>query len=114
MLAHVDAPGFSQNQLRRLGDLALGQRGGLRKLDTALQDEGLLWQLLALRLAVIKCHARAEVATGSLKLQRSGNKVVLQIPPSWAARHPRALYLLREEVEAWAKLGRLSLSLSTD
>jgi exopolyphosphatase/guanosine-5'-triphosphate,3'-diphosphate pyrophosphatase len=28
VLSHVDAPGFSQSQLRRIGDLVLGQRGG--------------------------------------------------------------------------------------
>ena len=114
VLAHVDAPGFSQNQLRRLGDLALGQRGGLRKLEGVLQDEELLWQLLALRLAAIQCHARAEVEPRSLSLKRSGARVQLQLAPGWAARHPRALYLLREEAEAWAKLGQLELSIKAD
>ncbi|MEO6362343.1 MAG: Ppx/GppA phosphatase family protein, partial [Caldimonas sp.] len=38
VLSHVDAPGFSQSQLRRIADLALGQRGGLRKLESRLQE----------------------------------------------------------------------------
>ena len=38
VLAHVDAPGFSQSQLRRIADLVLGQRGGLRKLEARLQE----------------------------------------------------------------------------
>ena len=41
LLGHVDAPGFSQSQLRRIGELVLGQRGGLRKMETSLQKHGL-------------------------------------------------------------------------
>jgi exopolyphosphatase/guanosine-5'-triphosphate,3'-diphosphate pyrophosphatase len=37
LLAHVDAAGFSQSQLRRIADLVLGQRGGLRKLEALVQ-----------------------------------------------------------------------------
>lgn len=109
LLAHVDAPGFSQNQLRRLGDLALGQRGGLRKLEAQLQDETLLWQLICLRLAVIACHARGEVQGDALRLARAGRSIRLRLDPPWAAAHPRALHLLREEAQAWARLGLLEL-----
>src|SRR6185369_3870918 len=54
VLAHVDAPGFSQSQQRRLGELVLAQRGGLRKVETSLTLEGFAWQVLCLRLAIIK------------------------------------------------------------
>ena len=60
LLANVDAPGFSQSQQRRIGDLVLGQRGGLRKVEPQLASETFAWQVLCLRLAVIKCHARGE------------------------------------------------------
>ena len=33
LVANVDAAGFSQSQQRRIGELVLGQRGGLRKLE---------------------------------------------------------------------------------
>ncbi|RQO57363.1 exopolyphosphatase [Paucibacter sp. KBW04] len=111
LLAHVDAAGFSQNQLKRLGDLALGQRGGLRKLEAALSDESLLWQLLCLRLAVIKSHAREAVESKALRLRRQGRKVELNLPKSWASEHPRTVFLLQEEVAAWARSGVLELSL---
>ena len=62
LLAHVDAPGFSQSQQRRIGDLVLAQRGGLRKIEPQLANEGFAWQVLCLRLAAIKCHARGEVS----------------------------------------------------
>ncbi|MDT9000494.1 Ppx/GppA phosphatase family protein [Paucibacter sp. APW11] len=112
LLAHVDAAGFSQSQLRRLGDLALGQRGGLRKLEEQLKDEGLLWQLLALRLAVVKCHAREAVDSGAMRLRRQGRLVQISLPRGWLDAHPRSAFLLREEIEAWARFGAVALSLA--
>ena len=111
LLAHVDAAGFSQSQLRRVGELVLGQRGGLRKIETALAQELVAWQVLCLRLAIIKCHARGEVRDDALTLRRSGNEAVLGFSAEWAATHPRTLYLLREEAEAWARGGTLNLTL---
>ena len=40
LLAHVDAPGFSQSQQRHLAALVLGQRGGLRKVEATLAQDG--------------------------------------------------------------------------
>ncbi|CAN5130300.1 exopolyphosphatase [soil metagenome] len=112
LLAHVDAAGFSQNQLKRLGDLALGQRGGLRKLDAQLSDETLLWQMLCLRLAVIVKHGRKAVDVKALRLARQGRKVVLSLPPAWATEQPRAVFQLQEEAQAWAKSGVIELVLA--
>ncbi|MDN3920723.1 exopolyphosphatase [Roseateles violae] len=112
LLAHVDAAGFSQNQLRRLGHLALGQRGGLRKLEAQLADETLLWQVLALRLAAIACHARGSVGPRPLRLQRQGRKLDLALPLRWAREQPRLLYLLQEEAQAWQRSGALELNLA--
>lgn len=114
LLAHVDAPGFSQNQLKRLADLALGQRGGLRKLEAPLAaDAGFVWQLLALRLAVLACHGRQPVSAGALRLKRDRQQVGVQLAPRWAAAQPRALYLLREEAEAWGRGGLPALKLES-
>ena len=112
LLAHVDAAGFSQNQLKRLGDMALGQRGGLRKLDAQLKDESLLWQLLCLRLAVIVKHGRNAVDVRALRLVRQGRKLTLSLPPEWATEQPRALFQLQEEALAWAKSGVVELVLA--
>ena len=105
VLAHVDAPGFSQSQLRRIGDLVLGQRGGLRKSEARLQEPAFALHLLCLRLAVIVCHARDEVEAGGVALGLDGSKPVIAIVPAWAETHPRAMHLLHEEIEAWAKSG---------
>ena len=111
LLAHVDAPGFSQSQQRRIGDLVLGQRGGLRKLEPQLASETFAWQVLCLRLAAIKCHARSEASTKVLSLKARGREAVLGYGNAWAEAHPRTLFLFREEVAAWARSGPLKLVL---
>jgi exopolyphosphatase/guanosine-5'-triphosphate,3'-diphosphate pyrophosphatase len=111
LLANVDAAGFSQSQQRRIGELVLGQRGGLRKVEISLAQEDFAWQVLCLRLAIIKCHARGEVSTAALQLAHSGEAAQLSFPDTWAASHPRTLHLLREEVEAWMRGGTLRLAL---
>jgi len=113
LIGHLDAPGFSQNQLRRMALLALGQRGGLRKLEAELaQDDALLWQLRALRLALIKCHARAPIEAARMQVQRQGRVVQVQMSEGWAKAQPQAHYLLREESTAWAKTGLIELKLA--
>lgn len=111
LVAHVDAAGFSQSQQRRVAELVLGQRGGLRKMDEALARHALAWQLLCLRLAVIKAHARGRVALDALRLERRGQLARLDWPPGWPAERPRTLHLLHEEAEAWSRSGVLSLEL---
>ena len=111
LLGHVDAPGFSQSQQRRIAELVLGQRGGLRKVEAALTQEAFAWQVLCLRLAIIKCHARGEVRPDSLALKRSGSSARLEFDADWAAANPRTLHLLHEEAEAWSRGGVLKLGL---
>jgi exopolyphosphatase/guanosine-5'-triphosphate,3'-diphosphate pyrophosphatase len=109
LLGHVDAAGFSQSQQRRLADLVLAQRGGLRKVEALLSQDALAWQALCLRLAIIKCHARSDVDTTALQLQRHGTQAELSLPPGWAEANPRTMYLLNEEVGAWERSGVLRL-----
>ena len=111
VLAHADAAGFSQSQLRRVGELVLGQRGGLRKVETALTRDDFAWQLLCLRLGVIKCHARGEVNAGAMRLTRDGNVAKLAFAPGWDETNPRTRHLLGEEVAMWERSGPLRLEL---
>ncbi len=110
ILGHVDAPGFSQSQQRRLAELVLAQRGSLRKVEPALAQDGFAWQALCLRLAIIASHARAEVEPHALRLRRSGPTAQLTLPLGWADRNPRTLHLLAEETAAWQR-GPLVLSM---
>ncbi|HEY4959195.1 MAG TPA: Ppx/GppA phosphatase family protein [Caldimonas sp.] len=108
LLDHVDAPGFSQSQLRRIGELVLGQRGGLRKMEAALQGAGFATHLLCLRLAVIVCHARDDVDPAAISLRIDDGAPTIGLAAAWADAHPRALHLLRDEIEAWGKTGVLA------
>ena len=111
LVANVDAAGFSQSQQRRISELVLGQRGGLRKLDLGLANPQFAWQALCLRLAVIKCHARGAIDTRALQIKRDNDKALLAFGPAWAESNPRTLHLLREEAEAWSRQGSLKLVL---
>ena len=111
LLTHVDAPGFSQNQQRRVGELVLGQRGGLRKIEPQLASETFAWQVLCLRLAAIKCHARGAVDVHALSLRARNREALLGYAASWGQAHPRTLYQLQEEAAVWARGGPLRLVL---
>jgi exopolyphosphatase / guanosine-5'-triphosphate,3'-diphosphate pyrophosphatase len=115
IVGHVDAAGFSQSQQRRLAELVLAQRGGLRKVDTLLAQEHLAWQVLCLRLAIIACHARGEVDAHVLpqvmQLSRRGGQAQLRLPTAWAEAHPRTLFLLNEEAAVWARAGVLEVQI---
>ena len=111
LLTHVDAPGFSQNQQRRVAELVLGQRGGLRKVEPQLASETFAWQVLCLRLAVIKCHARGVVDVNALSLRTHNREALLGYSASWGQAHPRTLYQLKEEAAVWTRGGPLLLVL---
>ena len=113
LMAHLDAPGFSQSQQRRIGQLMLAQRGGLKKLEEALADPLFAWQALCLRLAVIRCHARGiQPSVGYRLTRRNGRVAVLGLVPDRAMPNLRTLHLLREEVQAWERQGTLRLELA--
>jgi exopolyphosphatase/guanosine-5'-triphosphate,3'-diphosphate pyrophosphatase len=103
ILDHVDAPGFSLPELHRMSQLVLGQRGKLRKMEQALEDELFAKQLLCLRLAVLLCHARKAPDTSTLKLAYKGGHFRLTASGDWAKRFPQSAWLLQEEEAAWQK-----------
>ncbi len=112
LIAHLDAPAFSQTEQRKLAAIVLGQRGGLRKIEAPLSDRRFALQVLALRLAVIKCHARGAVDARALRLAADGKqRYRLTFTSAWAASRPRTVYLLQQEAEAWSRSGVLQLSL---
>lgn len=106
VLDNADAPGFALPELHRLGQLVLGHRGKLKKLEAELAaDADFAQQLLALRLAVILCHARRDPEVQDLQLSAKPRQPrrLLRCPPGWAARFPQSAHLLREEAAAWGK-----------
>ena len=98
--------GFSLSEMHRLSLLVLGHRGKLRKVENTLEDAELATQLMALRLAVILCHARRDPDLTGMTLQRpdaKGNLMQLRCRAGWAAAYPQSAHLLREEALAWQK-----------
>jgi exopolyphosphatase/guanosine-5'-triphosphate,3'-diphosphate pyrophosphatase len=117
IIDNADATGFTMDELHRLSQLVLGHKGKLKKLEVDAQDASFTAQLMALRLAVILCHARREPRTEGLTLSFQPNKGVfnLQLPQGWASQFPQSAHLLREECVAWQKTAwNLSLQLQAD
>jgi len=106
ILDNADAMGFSLPEMHRLSLLVLGHRGKLRKLDAVLSEDSLVCQLLALRLAVILCHARRDPDLSGMVLERvrAPEKLLrLSCRADWAEAYPQSAHLLREESLAWEK-----------
>jgi exopolyphosphatase / guanosine-5'-triphosphate,3'-diphosphate pyrophosphatase len=114
LLNHVDAAGFSQSQQRRLAELVLAQRGGLRKVESQLEQTGFAWQVLCLRLALIECHSRDAIEASGMRLQCHHDDAVLAVPKAWHDTHPRTLFLLKEEVDVWERSGILNLEIRAE
>lgn len=106
ILDNADAMGFAMSELHKLSLLVLGHRGKLRKLDIDFDDEAFIIQLLALRLAVVLCHARRDPDISDIQLNRDllkTNCFVLSFSSRWALAFPQSAHLLREEALAWQK-----------
>jgi exopolyphosphatase/guanosine-5'-triphosphate,3'-diphosphate pyrophosphatase len=106
ILDNTDAMGFALTELHRLSLLVLGHRGKLRKLDVDLEDPTLVQPLLALRLAVVLCHARRDPDLSGLSISRERRNAavfIVNLRADWASRYPQSAHLLHEEVIAWQK-----------
>jgi exopolyphosphatase/guanosine-5'-triphosphate,3'-diphosphate pyrophosphatase len=105
ILDNTDLPGFTLDELHRLSQLVLGHRGKLRKLDSELEDLSFVQQLMALRLAVILCHARRDPDLSGLQFECNAARRTAQVNISaeWAELWPQSAHLLREEKSAWQK-----------
>jgi len=106
ILDNADAMGFSLSEMHRLSLLVLGHRGKLRKVESTFGEPSLVAQLVALRLAVILCHARCDPDLSGLALERldpQGRAMQLRCRAGWADAFPQSAHLLREEAQAWQK-----------
>jgi exopolyphosphatase/guanosine-5'-triphosphate,3'-diphosphate pyrophosphatase len=106
ILDNADAMGFSLTELHKLSLLVLGHRGKLRKLEVDFEDDIFIQQLLALRLAVILCHARRDPDLKGLTLMReleNANNFCISYRSGWAQAFPQSAHLLREEALAWQR-----------
>jgi exopolyphosphatase/guanosine-5'-triphosphate,3'-diphosphate pyrophosphatase len=110
LVGNADLAGFSTSDQQRVATLVLAQRGNLRKVAEALRDSSRVAKILALRLAVILCHARRpfQLPKWTLRVVRAGYE--LRLDGDWLGRHPLTQFLLEEEAAQWEKAGlRLSI-----
>ncbi len=105
LVRHSDLAGFSTTDQARIAVLILGQRGNLKKVAAALEDEQRAGKILALRLAVIFCHARRALEPPRWTLRASRGAIELGVDADWLARHPLTQHLLEEEAAQWEKVG---------
>jgi exopolyphosphatase / guanosine-5'-triphosphate,3'-diphosphate pyrophosphatase len=70
-----------------------------------LQSASFALHLFCLRAAVIVCHARDDVDASAIRLRIDSGTPTVTVAASWAEAHPRALHLLRDEIDAWARSG---------
>jgi exopolyphosphatase/guanosine-5'-triphosphate,3'-diphosphate pyrophosphatase len=105
ILDNTDLPGFTLNELHRLSQLVLGHRGKLRKLESEMEDSTFVQQLMALRLAVILCHARRDPELSGLEITCDAlhRTVRLTVSNEWSDLWPQSAHLLLEEKSAWQK-----------
>jgi exopolyphosphatase/guanosine-5'-triphosphate,3'-diphosphate pyrophosphatase len=104
IVEHADLPGFTTREQRLMSTLVLGQKGNLRKIREALLDVDLARVVLALRMAVVLMHARADEDLGGLKI-RLRNRIELDLPAALLAQHPTLEPWLRKEEGAWNEVG---------
>lgn len=106
ILDNADAPGFDVEEMHILSQLVLGHHGKLRKVEVSLGEPVFATQLLALRLAVLLCHARRDPELNALKVSVTGTREFsVSCKSGWAESYPQSAHLLREEVLAWQKSG---------
>lgn len=105
ILDHADLLGFNVQELHRLGMLVLGQQGKLKNLEVDFDEDHFAQLLIALRLAILLCHARRDPDITALQFQSDAdNKLfTLVAPQDWARKYPQSAHLLRLEESAWHK-----------
>lgn len=103
ILEHSNAPGFTPAELEHLGQLVLGHRGKIKKMEAFMHRPDHALQLLCLRLATVLCNSRRAPDLHGLELQRQDQQLRLHTPAGWAQRFPLSAQLLHEEAEAISK-----------
>jgi exopolyphosphatase / guanosine-5'-triphosphate,3'-diphosphate pyrophosphatase len=104
LIANADLPGYTTREQRTMSTLVLAQKGNLRKVADALADSDFAKAVLALRLAVMFMHSRAEVDVRDLRLKMK-SRIELEVPGDWMERHSSAAYWIAKERELWDEVG---------
>jgi len=104
IVEHADLGGFTTREQRMLATFVLGQKGNLRKIREALAEPDLARALLALRLAVVLMHARADNDLDGLRLRMKG-RIEIDLPRELLAKHPTLAPWFEKEACFWEEVG---------
>ena len=101
--SNADMPGFSRTDQARLAALVIGHAGKLGKLA---QTHTVEWRLLfCLRLSVLLCRRRADVALPAITVKEDGKYFEVRLPKAWVDDNPLTDYNLLREATEWEKIG---------
>jgi exopolyphosphatase/guanosine-5'-triphosphate,3'-diphosphate pyrophosphatase len=104
MVENADLPGFTSREQYATSILVLGQKGNLKKLGNALEDDDFAKAILALRLAVLLMHSRVDASLDDLSLKMK-NRIELEIRQTWVEQYPTLSYWIEKEREFWVQAG---------
>ncbi|WP_423707961.1 Ppx/GppA family phosphatase [Undibacterium sp. WLX3042] len=104
MIENADMAGFTTSEQRIMSKLILSQKGNLRKISEGLGDTDFAKAVLALRLAVMLMHSRAEIDYEDIRLKMKKN-IELDMRRDWVSLHPTVAYWLQKETECWREVG---------
>jgi len=109
IVEHADLPGFTTREQRLMSTLVLGQKGNLRKIREALLDTDVARAVLALRMAVVFMHARADDDLAGFKARFRNRadmvRIEVDLPGTLLDRHPTLGPWLEKEEGAWNEVG---------
>ena len=113
LLHHMDLPGFSQGEQRRLAALVRGHRRKFpyREFDN-LPDtvrETTLRLCILLRVAVVLHRGRPNTALSNITARATESKLKITPPPDWLDAHPLTVADLVQEA-AWLKIADYRLT----
>lgn len=104
LIEKADLPGFTTGEQRIMSTLILSQKGNLRKVSDELADADFAKAILAMRLAIMFMHSRAEGHMDELNVKMKDG-IELEIPHGRIAHHLTISYWLEKEREWWGQLG---------
>lgn len=103
LLEHADMAGFTNREQKIMSRLILSQKGNLRKLGELI-DLDFAKAVLALRLAVMLMHSRADLDYDDLRIKMK-SRIELDISKAWVDLHPTIAYWLEKEIACWGEVG---------
>ncbi|HBI82835.1 exopolyphosphatase [Orrella sp. NBD-18] len=105
ILNNADMPGFSRVDQSQLGLLTLVHTGKLGKAQALVKTRDQWLLILCLRLAVLLCRRRVDIAKLPLTVAVKGNSIVTRVDKKWLATHPLTDFSLHNEESEWSKVG---------